>query len=66
VSELVSCDDEEDVEEKDDYEEYTELGKLSEDDEPGSVKSTISKTVQYRIKMFRQNQTKPDELTELG
>jgi hypothetical protein len=49
-----------------DEDEETQLGKLSEDDEPGWVMGTISKTVQQRMQSFRQNQMKLDELTQPG
>jgi len=42
---LASSDDTEDAEDKDDDKDDTELGKLSEDDEPGWVMDTISQTV---------------------
>jgi len=45
LSDLASSKDEEDGEDKDDDEEDTELGKLSEDDEPGRGMDTICKTV---------------------
>jgi hypothetical protein len=64
LSDLVSSDDGEDGEDEDD--EVTEQGKLSEDDEPGWVKGTISKTVPQRMVRFRQKQIKHDELTQLG
>jgi len=57
---LASSDDGEDGEDED---EETEKGKLSEDDEPGWVMRTISKTVQQRMESFRQKQIKFDELT---
>ena len=66
LSNLASSQDEEDGEDKDDDEEDTELGKLSEDDEPGRVMGTISKTVQYRMERIRQQQMRLDELTQPG
>jgi len=63
LSDLASSDDGEDGEDED---EETELGNLSEDDEPGWVMGTISKTVQQRMESFRQKQTKLDELTQPG
>ena len=45
LSNLASSEDEEDGEDEDDDEEDTEIGKLSEDDEPGWVMGTISNTV---------------------
>ena len=46
--------------------EETEQGKLSEDDEPGWVMGTITKTVQQLKMRFRQNQKKFDEFTHPG
>jgi hypothetical protein len=62
LSDLPSSDDGEDREEQDDEE--TEQGNLSEDDEPGWVMGTITKTVQQRMERFRQKQMKLDELTQ--
>jgi len=64
LSDLASSDDGEDGEDEDDEE--TEQGKLSEDDEPGWVMGTITKTVQQRMESFRQKRMKLDELTQLG
>jgi len=64
LSDLASSDDGEDGEEEDDEE--TEQGNLSEDDKPGWVMGTITKTVQQRMERFRQKQMKLDELTQLG
>jgi hypothetical protein len=61
LSDLASSDDGEDGEDED---EATEQGKLSDDDEPGWVMGTISKTVQQRMESFRQKQIKLDELTQ--
>jgi len=63
LSDLASSDDGEDGEDED---EDTEQGKLSEDDEPGWVMGTITKTVQQRMESFRQKQMKLDELTQPG
>jgi len=49
LSDLVSSDDEEVGEDKDDDEQYTGHGKLSDDDEPGWVMGTITKTVQHHV-----------------
>ena len=65
LSDLASSEDEEDVEDEDDDEQDTELGKLSEDDKPGWVMGTISKTVQHYMESFRQKQMRLDELTQL-
>jgi hypothetical protein len=54
LSDLASSDDGEDGEEEVDKE--TEQGNLSEDDEPGWVMGTITKTVQQRMERFRQKQ----------
>jgi len=53
-------------EDEDDDEHDPELVKLSEDDEPGWVMGTISKTVQHRMERFRQKQIKFDKLTQPG
>ena len=66
LSDLASSDDEEDGEDEDDDEEDTGHGKLSEDDEPGWVMGTISKTVQHRMESLRQKQLRLDELTQPG
>jgi len=62
LSDLISSDDGEDGEEEDD--EDTEQGNLSEDDEPGWVLGTITKTVQQCMERFQQKQTDLDELTQ--
>ena len=64
LSDLASSDDGEDGEDEDDEE--TEQGKLRDDDEPGWVMGTITKTVQQRMESFRQKQMKLDKLTQLG
>jgi hypothetical protein len=64
LSDLASSDDGEDGEEED--HEETEQGNLSEDDKPGWVMGTITKTVKQRMERFRQNQMKLDELTQPG
>jgi len=64
LSDLASSDDGVDGEEEDDDE--TEQGNLSEDDEPGWVMGTITKTVQQRMERFRQKQVKLDQLTQPG
>jgi len=66
LSNLASSDNGQDGEDKGDDEEDTEVSKLSDDDEPGWVMGTISKTVQHRRERFRQKQMRLDELTELG
>ena len=56
LSDLASSDDEQDEENYKDGEEDPEHGKLSDDDEPGWVMGTISKTVQHHMESFRQKQ----------
>jgi hypothetical protein len=53
LSNLASSEDQEDGEDEDHDEEDTGHVKLTEDDEPGWVMGTISKTVQHRIESFR-------------
>ena len=60
LSDLASSEDEEDGEAEDDDEEDTEIGKLSGDNEPGSVMGTISEAVQHRMESFRQKQMRLD------
>jgi len=64
LSDLASSDDVEDGEDED--EEKTEQGNLSEDDEPGCVMGTITKTVLQRLERFRQTEMKLDELSQPG
>ena len=66
LSNRASSDNEEDGEDEDDDEEDPVGGKISEDDEPGWVMGTISKTVHYFMERFRQKQMKLDELTQPG
>jgi hypothetical protein len=66
LSDLVSSDDEQDGEDEEDDEEDTQLSKLSDDDEPGWVMGTITKTVPHRMESFRQTQMRLDELTQPG
>jgi hypothetical protein len=54
LSKLESFEDEEDGEDEDDDEDDSGHGKLSEDDKPGWVMGTISKTVQHYMEGFRQ------------
>jgi len=65
LSHLASSDNEEDVEDEEEDDD-TQQGKLSEDDKPGRVMATISKTVQRRRERFWQKQIKLDELTQPG
>jgi len=66
LSDLASSDDHQDGEDKEDDEEDTVHGKLSDDDEPGWVMGTISKTVQHRMESFLQKQMRLDEVTQPG
>jgi len=66
LSDPVSSDDEQDGEDEKDDEQDTELGKLSDDDEPGWVMGTLSKTVQHRMESFQQKQMRIDEMTKPG
>jgi hypothetical protein len=63
LSDLASSEDGKDG---DDEDEETGQGKLSEDDEPGWVMGTITKTVPQRMESFRQKKMKLDELTQPG
>jgi hypothetical protein len=54
LRDLASSDDEQDGEDEEDDEEDTVLGKLSDDDEPGRVMGTITKTVQHRTENFHR------------
>jgi len=64
LSDLVCLDDEQDGEDEDN--EDTEVGQLSDDDEPGWVMSTTSKTVPQRIEPFQEKHMTLDEVTQLG
>jgi hypothetical protein len=61
LSDLASSNDGEDGQHED---EGTEQGKLSDDDKPGWVMDTISKTLQQRMESFWQKQMTLDELTQ--
>jgi hypothetical protein len=63
LSDLSSSDDGEDGEDED---EEIEQGKLSEDDEPGWVMGTITKTVQQLIERIQQKKKTFDGLTHPG
>jgi hypothetical protein len=63
LSYLASSDDGDDGEDED---EETELGKVSEGDEPGWVMGTIYKRIQQGMESFRQKQIKLDELQQPG
>ena len=49
---------------EDENDQETVQRKLSEDDEPGCVMDTISKTVQQHVQRFRLKHMKLDELTQ--
>jgi hypothetical protein len=66
LRDLSSSDDEQDGEDEEADEEDTELGKLSDDDEPGWVMGTITKTVQHCMESFPHKQMTLDELTQPG
>jgi len=66
LNELPSSEDKEDGEDEHDDEKDTELGKLSEDDEPGWVIDTISKMVHHCMERFREKQMRIDELMQPG
>jgi len=65
LSDLASSDNEEDAEDEEEDDD-TEQGKPSEDDEPGWVMGTISKSVQRRTERWWQRQMKLDQLTRPG
>jgi len=64
LSDLACSYEEQDGEDEEYDEDDTELGKLSDDDEPGWVMGTISNTVEHCLESFRQKQMKLDELTQ--
>jgi hypothetical protein len=66
LSNLPSSDHEQDGEHMEDNEEDTELGKLSDDDEPGWVLGTITKTELHRMESFWPKRMRLDELTQPG
>jgi len=59
---LASSDNEEHGEDEEDDEDDSELGKLSEDDEPSWVMGTICTTVQHCMGSFRQQQKRFENL----
>ena len=63
MSDNASSNNEEDGEDEQD-EEDAKLGKLSEDDEPGWVMGTISKTAQHHMVRFQRRQMRLQELTQ--
>jgi len=66
LSDLASSDDEQDGNDEEDDEENTELSTLTDDDEPGWVMGTISKTVQHCMESIRQKKMRLDKLTHPG
>jgi hypothetical protein len=66
LCDLATSDDKQDAEDEQDAEEDTELGKLSDDDEPGWVLSRITKTVQHRMESLLPKQMRLDQLTQPG
>jgi len=66
LSDYECSDDEQDRDNQDDDDEDPAGGKLTEDDEPGWVMGTISKTEHYRMEGFRHKQMKLDEVTQPG
>jgi len=66
ISDLESSDNEEGGEGKEDDDEDTELGKMSEYDEPSWVMGTISQTRQKDRESIRLTQMTLDEWTQLG
>jgi len=63
LSDIASSDNGQDGEHEDDQE--TEQSKLSEDDEPGWVMGTVTKTSKQCMERFQQRQKKLDGLTQL-
>jgi len=66
LSDFATSDNGEDGVDEDDDVEESELGRLSEDDEPGWVMGTISKTVLHRMKRIQQKQMKLEVLMQPG
>jgi len=66
LSDLASSNDAHHEADEDDDEEDTELGKPSEDDEPGWVMGTISKIVQHCMESCWQKQMRLEQLTQPG
>jgi len=64
LSVLASSDTGEDDEDEGDEE--TEQGKLSEDEEPGWVMGTITKSVHLCLERISQKQRKSDQLAQPG
>jgi len=66
LTDLASSDDEQDGEDNQYAEQDTELGKISDDDEPCWVMGSLTKPIQYRMESFLQKQMGLDELTQPG
>jgi hypothetical protein len=64
VSNLVDSDLLQDDEEEEEDEKDSELGMLSDYEEPGWEMGTITKTVQHCMESFQQKQIRLDELTQ--
>ena len=64
LGDLATANDEEDGEDNEDGEEDTELGKLSQNDQPGWVVATISNTGQQSMPNLRQKQMRLDEVSQ--
>jgi len=65
LSYLARSNEEEDWDNEDDDED-ADLGKLSDDDQPGWVMDTMFKIVLHRIDRFRQKQLRHEKLTQQG
>jgi len=66
LSNLAWCDDEDDGEDKVDDKDDTELGNLSEDDEPSWVTGSIYKSLQQQVEKYLHEKMRLDELTRPG
>ena len=66
LSDLETSNNEVDGDDKDYYEQDSDLGNLNEDEEPGWVMGTISKMLQQCLNIFQQKQIRPDKLMKLG
>jgi len=66
LSDLASSDNEQHGEDEEDDGDDTELGKISDDEEPGWAMGTISKTIQHRMESFRPKPMRLDESTQPG
>jgi hypothetical protein len=66
LNDLLSSEDKEDGEDEDGDKEDTGHGKMSEDDEPGWVMGTISKTVQHCMESIQSKEMRHDEPMQPG